>query len=321
MNTRVALVTTLRNPGPSIASFVKHHLRVGFARIFLFFDDPDDEWIALVPDDERVAVIPCDQHLRDCWADWPEQRAQVDEQVMARQILNAEVALQLARGEGIDWLVHLDADELLDCEAPIPTILAGVDPVILQITFPNLEVMPECADVVDMFRELTLFKRNPRGLPRGRFTAEQEAIIARCRPWSGCWFFYYTIGKSAVRVRPGVRPHGVHLFATPDGGTTTHVVTNPRVLHYMNAGFENFWRRYQTWGAFPDHWLGGELIRDRISDFHLAARDIVRTGDRELARRFYRDHVVVTDRSLVAALIEAGVCERIEGPSRMLDAC
>lgn len=312
---RVAIASTVRNPGPSITSFVRHHLASGVDSILLFFDDPDDPWIDAVPDDDRVSCIACDAELRSSWADWPE-RALVDEQVMARQILNVELALQVARNAQIEWLVHLDADELLDCaERSIPEYLAGRDGAIDQVTFLNLEVIPETDDVLDMFREMTLFKRNPRTLPD---PAQQRELLARVPQLRDRWFFYYTIGKSAVRVRPGARPDGVHRFRHVNGALRTEIVDAPRILHYMNAGFENFWRRYQTWGRFPDHWFGGELIRDRIGAFHLEARDAVATGDRELARRFYRERVVVSDPDAIAALLASSLCERVDGPARRL---
>ena len=39
MTQTAAIVTTLKQPGPSLASFLKYHSAIGFSRIFLFFDD------------------------------------------------------------------------------------------------------------------------------------------------------------------------------------------------------------------------------------------------------------------------------------------
>ncbi|MEO8548339.1 MAG: glycosyltransferase family 2 protein [Kofleriaceae bacterium] len=314
---RVALVSTVRNPGPSIRSFVEHHLVAGFAKIYLFFDDPEDVWVDAVPESDRVDVIACDADVRASWMEWPDP-SEIDVQVMVRQILNAELALQIARSQRIEWLVHLDGDELLDYPRDVSTFFAALDPKIQQVTFANLEVLPERADVADMFLELTLFKRHPRDLPGGRFSAAQANVVAECRHAPNRWFYYYTIGKSAVRVAPGVVPHGVHFFRDAAGRTEGARVQSPRVLHYMNAGFENFWRRYQTWGRFPDYWLGGERIVDRIGDFHVLARDVVAQGDRDAARRFYEERVVMNDRALASRLIDAGVCERIQEPANRL---
>jgi len=308
----VALVSTVRNPGPSIGSFVRHHLDRGVATIYLVFDDPEDPWMASVPPDDRVQVLPCDDDLRACWADWPEMRGMTADHVMARQVLNAELVLQLARSAGSSWLIHLDADELLaPVDGTIHGFLAGLGPEVDHVTFLNLEVVPETEDIGDYFREMTLFKRSPYLLPEPR-TVSQRALIERLPQLPARWFFYYTIGKSAVRVRPGVRPDGVHRFRHPDRSSRAVVVAAPRVLHYMNAGFENFWRRYQTWGQFPDRWFGGERISDRIGGFHLDARDVVATGDRAAARQFYRERVVIDNPATIAALIESGLCERID---------
>jgi glycosyl transferase family 2 len=317
---RVAIVSTVRNPGPSIRSFVRYHLASGVERIFLFFDDPADPWVEQLPDDDRVSILLCDEELRACWADWPEMRRFVDTEVMARQSLNAELALQLARSDGFDWLLHLDADELLDVgDAPIGEHLArfaaaGVE----QVTFSNCEVVPETDEVEDLFAEMTLFKRNRRMLPDGVLGPGHRALMARIPQLPAELFFYYNNGKSAVRVAPGVRPAGPHHFALADGSNRAEITNTPRILHYMNAGFENFWRRYQTWGRFPDTWFGQVPIRDLIGDFHLAARDIVAIGDRTAARQFYRERVVLADPALISALIAEGLCERIEAPARLL---
>ena len=98
-------------------------------------------------------MLRCDEALRDSWSDWPQMRAFADREVMARQSLNAELALQLARADGMEWLVHLDADELLD---------VGVDSLgaqighagrsgALQLTFENLEAVPATPSIKPSF--------------------------------------------------------------------------------------------------------------------------------------------------------------------------
>src|ERR1044071_3813734 len=116
---KAAIVTTLRNAGPSLDSFIRYHLSLGFERMFLFFDDPNDPDIAIARRyPRRVTVIPHDENLRRSWR----QTRQfslfthfshfIDREVMARQMLNTEVAIGLAMKEGFDWLLHIDCDEL-----------------------------------------------------------------------------------------------------------------------------------------------------------------------------------------------------------------
>jgi hypothetical protein len=312
----VGLVATVREPGPAIATWVRHHLAVGFDRLYLFFDDPTDPSMAHVPDDERVEVVPCDEALRACWLAWPELAGFVGTDVMARQLLNAEVALQLARAAGLAWLAHLDADELLDDCEDIGVFLAGAAASgAEQVVFQNLEAVPEVLDPVDVFRDVTLFKRNPTALPGGRLD-EAQAQLARRAGFPERVFLYYRNGKAAVRLLPGILPSGCHLFRRREGHLETRTVATPRVLHYANAGFAGFWHRYSMWGDFPDRWLGRTSIRASLGDFHLEARDVVRAGDRDAARAFYRERVVLGDPALVDALVDGGVCERITPAGR-----
>jgi hypothetical protein len=46
---------------------------------------------------------------------WPKFERFAEEEVQARQELNAEHAVSLALRDGITWLLHCDADELFHC--------------------------------------------------------------------------------------------------------------------------------------------------------------------------------------------------------------
>jgi len=255
--------------------------------------------------------VPCDQNTRSCWADWPEMREHANTEVMARQVLNAELGIKLAQMEGIEWLAHLDADELLySHDVPLQEYFAALPQETQQVTFLNYEAQVEQVDVVDFFREVTLFKRSPQCLPPDALIKGQELL--RSASWSSeRWFLYYTIGKSAVRLVPGVRPQGVHRFWVPNERNGSLTTCKPAVLHYINSGFGNFWNKYLTWGNFPDTWFGLTSIKSRIGTLHLEARDVVRTGDRELARDFYHRRFVASQPELVEQLIAIGAMERI----------
>jgi hypothetical protein len=97
------------------------------------------------------------------------------------------------------------------------------------------------------------------------------------------------------------------------------VLGNTRVLHYACCGFENFRDKYRILGGFADKWFGNVDIRGSIGDFHLSARDVIATGDEPLARRFYRERAMLTDKGAIEALIESGVLVRITDPANFLN--
>ncbi|MBK8740542.1 MAG: glycosyltransferase family 2 protein [Betaproteobacteria bacterium] len=334
---RAALVTTLRGAAPVLDSFIRYHLARGFAHLYLFFDDPDDPALALARRHEGCGVTilargpGLDAAWRQC-VQFAYFAPHLESEVMSRQCLNVEVAVQLALAAGHDWLLHIDADELFDCPgqdagAHFARLAAqGFD----RAVYPNLEALPETADVADFFREVTLFKTNRNTLPGGMFSPGQAALAARHSQFPPAFFLFYSNGKSAARVRPGLVPDGVHRFragsylrpgqapAPTAGPGRECIVGDCRILHYACCGYANFRDKYRILGAFADRWFGRVDIRGSIGDFHLRARDIVAGGDEERARAFYRQRAMLGDPDAVRELIAAGILQRIDGPAQWL---
>src|SRR6185369_7360304 len=78
--------------------------------------------------------------------------------------------------------------------------------------FPNFEALPDRETISDFFREVTLFKVNRNLSPGGHFDTAQQALADRFTQFPPNFFLFYSNGKSAARVRPGLVPDGVHRF-------------------------------------------------------------------------------------------------------------
>ena len=324
MMSHVAIVTTLRDAAVTLGSFVAYHRAIGFKHFFLFFDDPADpmlDWARAQPD---ISAIPRDDDLRRAWRDlalWGEAGVHVDGEVMARQLLNAEHAMNLARAMGLDWLLHIDADELFyapggDAAAHFTTLAKARAEV---ATFANFEAVPEAEDTGDFFRTVTLFKRP---LFADRPPPETHALIARAGQSVDAFFHFYGNGKSAVRLAaPGMLPVNVHSFARR-GECSVAWTRGPFVLHYPCCGFAAFWQKYVTLGRFSDKWWGTIDIAAAVGPFHLQARDAVMdavaSGDTERAHRFYRDRLMIADPALIADMTRHNLLQRIEEPRDIL---
>ncbi len=167
MDQRAAIVTTLRNADEFLDDFVAHHLAAGFEHMFLFFDDPADPGLERARRWDRVSAVAHDDALA---ARWRAGRLhgvlgdQISHEVMARQILNCDLAISDAAKLGIGWLLHIDADELFHApERSAPEHFAemaarGID----NVVYFNFESLPEAETIGNFFREVTLFKKNPR---------------------------------------------------------------------------------------------------------------------------------------------------------------
>lgn len=318
---RTAIVTTHRAPVSLLDAFTKYHLALGFDNIFLFADDPADPARPAAASDSRVVVVPRDAELRRRWqethtyqhAGWA--RAYMEREVMARQTLNVAVAVEMARERHIDWLLHIDADELFHCRhATVAEHFSRLSHLgLASVRYLNHEAVPERPDVVDCFREVTLFKHNPRLLHRP--LPEYESVLEAIPACAGGYFHFYTNGKSAARVTPDLRPDGVHQFTALPRATVTH----PAILHYACCTFEIFWAKYRALGNFGDKWFGATDIRDAIGSTHLDSRDAVGHGDRNLAAAFYQSRFVAREQD-AALLIDHGLAARVHEPSAIIAA-
>ena len=115
----LGITTTLRLPAGGekpLLSWVRWHLGLGFDHAFLFFDEPrpdgaDDAWAPVGAREvrarwapERVTVVHRTAEQR-AWqrarcSAWAEFGPHADDEVQARQVLNAEQAMALALAPG-----------------------------------------------------------------------------------------------------------------------------------------------------------------------------------------------------------------------------
>ncbi|MFT0798623.1 glycosyltransferase family 2 protein [Synechococcus sp. R5-12] len=231
-------------------------------------------------------------------------------EVMARQILNVETAIQLALDQGMDWILHIDGDELF-----YPGQMMALDwfdqvsDDIFQVTFLNHEAAPEVFEVEDYFRDVTLFKKNPAALEPGLCT-EFQRVSGKSQ-----YFLAYQNGKSAARIYPSLLPNSVHSFDIP--GDHTLVTSSPSILHYLNCGFQNYYKKYAQLGNFPDYWWRSKSNPIRVP-FHLASRDAYCSGDRTRMAALYQEFILYNNSETNQNLIEKGILTRISYPSQLL---
>jgi len=306
-----------------VDSFVAYHLSIGFGRIYLFFDDPADPDLPRFAAHPAVTAIAHDAQLRERWRGLPqfaEHSPFVDHEVMARQVLNAELAMELAREDGFGWLLHIDSDELFfsPTQSAAEHFDAFEDRPTETVVYLNYEAVPEREDIGDFFREVDLFKVPPNLNPNP-VTPALVRMVQSTPQLCPRFFHFYGAGKSAVRLSaPGMRPTGVHHFMRPDARWETEESRQHFILHFACCGFDSFWTKYLTLGRFADQWWEKYDIAGLIGPFHLEARDIVAGGDREAARALYRERVAIEDSQRIKDLMAFGVLARFPQPGEIL---
>lgn len=356
---KVSLVCTLKLPEfgtCTLRSFLHYHLQKGFQPIFLFFDDPLDKSLDIVQEvssssqtdeaDPKVVFYRNDgKELSEMWrrcASYPNLRDFISSEVQARQHLNAEVAMQECVKRDIRWLLHIDCDELFYTQkaSVIPHFQALEADGVEQMTYMNHEGVPERADVVDYFREITLFRRHYLSLPLTEASRNGMAFWENRTTYQQ-YMLCYDNGKSAARVRQGTVPASVHSWKlssafAPFSSTSlvdprqldlskVRICEDPCILHFVVCGLRWLRSKYEILGRFPDSWFGGRL--PIAPSFHLNARDAVLptpsslpAGDeRDPAKEFFEHQILLNDPKEIARQLEAKVCLRITDVQEILE--
>jgi hypothetical protein len=308
---QLATTTMLRDANIDIVrSFVSYHRAIGFDHMFLIFDVADDPAFA------EANTLPGVTCLEPGPALLAEQRANREyarhepwlDRVYARQCLNTAVAIGRARAMGITWLMHIDVDELVHVPGHDARVVFAAIPETSQLAIAlNDEAIPEAEHVENYFREVTLFKRNPR-----RFTA---AADWRDSFWSRRgWFFNgYTNGKSAVRVAVDPTTDGAHRFLSSErNGLRTTILADATLLHYQNCSLDRYLQKYRTRGHFAQTYFDGSSMRDRFP-FHFNSRDLIVDDKVAEAAAYYRANVMMREVELEGE-IERGHLFRVSIP-------
>jgi hypothetical protein len=315
--TTSAIATTLIGSNHVVDSFIRYHQRIGFDYLFLFFDDPAEADQVDFSHYKNVIPIPNNEALHGKWMAtglYRDRKDLVDfvsTEVMARQALNVQVAIEMCRDLNIKWLLHIDIDELF--YSPGQSVGDHFNDLTLKnitnVSYCNYEAAPSSFEVNDYFREVKLFKKNP-----ALFNKFQLAYLRQhTRYQDGRQFFlYYQNGKSAASVATALQPKDVHSFYS---GTQTFFCRTAFILHYPVCGFHNFVEKYKTLGKFNDNWFGSVPIN---LPFHLSARDINSQPDTQQMADFFKRHVLYTDEDENRQMLEAGLLEQIKRPSEIL---
>ncbi|XP_039002592.1 glycosyltransferase-like KOBITO 1 [Hibiscus syriacus] len=236
-------------------------------------------------------------------------------ELFVKQSLNMEMAIVMARDAGMDWILHLDTDELIHPagarEYSLRQLLLDVPNNVDMVIFPNYESSVERDDIKDPFTEVSMFKKNYDHLPKETYFGMYKEST-RGNP---NYFLTYGNGKAAARIQDHLRPNGAHRWHNYMKTPNEIKLEEAAVLHYTYAKLSDLTSRRDRCGCKPTK---EDVKRCFMLEFDRAAFIIASTAKDEEMLNWYREHVVWGDKDLRLKLLRKGILTRIYTPTAII---
>jgi len=268
---KLALVITVKNERTLLRQNLEYHHKLGIDHAYVFLDDTEDNTVETIEDLPYVDIFHSVNPLlyKDC-KDLSEFTKNYAEHHTARQMLNMYHAKQLACKSSYDWIIAIDADELIciDLQKTYPGQLHNFFKVIPDgvnhIRFSTLEVLQHRMTYKNVFLEETLFKAPDVKLNHRVF----DPIHKKFLNIKG--YYGQTKGKSAVRPSIPSKPKSTHKFVNLDG-TALETIWHGFLLHYYAYDFNDFVKKFRNFKHRPNYYI----IGSKVEDVKLLWRDLV----------------------------------------------
>jgi len=232
-------------------------------------------------------------------------------ELFVKQSLNMEMAIVMAREAGMDWIIHLDTDELIHPagarEYSMRQLLAEVPGNVDMVIFPNYESSVERDDIKEPFSEVSMFKKNYDHLPKETYFGNYKEAT-RGNP---NYFLTYGNGKSAARIQDHLRPNGAHRWHNYMKTPNEIKLDEAAVLHYTYPKFSDLTSRRDRCRCKPTK---EDVKRCFMLEFDRAAFIIASTATEEEMLHWYREHIVWADKAVNSKLLKKGILTRIYAP-------
>ena len=260
MPPRIALAVTVRDESQLLRANLEYHHHLGVDRAYVYLDEGDDRTSRTVVDLPFVEISECVSPSR--FGDRADLRVFVESwstHLSARQSLNVVDAMARAADAGCEWLISIDADELVCLDrqraeaGALSARLAGVAPEVVTALFPSLEVAQGLRASDLIFGEGLHFKRGGASMRCEVRDPRDGKRVSRPS------FFGHLVGKSAVRLGHPARPLSSHRFVTPAGEPLEHAVVG-ELLHYYAYDFADSMKRCRSYHGHADRHVTGEAV-------------------------------------------------------------
>ncbi|SMC72413.1 glycosyltransferase family 2 protein [Primorskyibacter flagellatus] len=229
---RWGIVSTVKAPLEQILDFAAWHLDLGAHRLFLYLDDPDPEAISVLKAHPKIRVTACDASY---WA----KKVQRPAKHQARQSLNARDAFN--RNTQVDWLAHIDVDELLHPVKPLAEQLHALPADCMTARIRPVEALAPGTGTADGETAFKAFHIDQKA---------RQAASERCFPTWGRYlsggFLSHVAGKLFIRTSlqdPRIKIHNVIANGIENPGEQPLPDTD--LLHLHAPSWQDWQRTYR----------------------------------------------------------------------------
>ena len=264
----LALVLCIRNEANFLAANLAYHHALGVSRGYVFLDRCTDASLRIAESFPWVTAIPRD-------------RDPADRFMSIHQLKCMDEALQRARADGLEWLLHLDADEFACGEdrssalarwtgsllpgrrasaaqrGSLTRMLARVRPDTEQVILKPNDVIPTPLAQGAPFWKLYHFQIS--GVLKRRLLDPTTGKIVWLDDWLG-----HRRGKSIVRTAADVRPRNAHVWVRRDAADAEQgrIPTEQRGFHYhyVVVDAEQWRAKHRKFAEYPDRWEKGNPV-------------------------------------------------------------
>lgn len=307
----VAQVICVRDEEEFLADNLRYHHALGVTRAYVVLDRCTDR------SPEIAKSFP--------WVRTIERDRSDDEEYLPHYLANSITSVfGIARDEGFEWLLAVDADEFASGESPVagpgwlaaglrhgfesnpaqrgnlPRMLCGIAETTEVVSMPTVEIVPQQLRPDDPFWKNHFVQRRQRPSAIRRRMPDAPGGERRLRR---CWFGHDQ-GKTLARTSADLRLRTTHRWeraSGPDAERLDVVRIEQAGFHYhFNiSGADQWLQKYRRMAEYPDHWPTGKKVRFPKQAWKLATEHM----SSDEARSYYRKWIAASPLELSRALL------------------
>ncbi|AXS39879.1 glycosyltransferase family 2 protein [Breoghania sp. L-A4] len=297
---KLALIMCVCNEAEVIADHLRYHHHQGVSKAYVFLDHCTDgtrdvlasfPWVDAIEHSRPAECPGLPEHQKDC----------------------AAQALELARADGFEWLIHIDPDEYawadnagatLRERGNLLTLLERARPDTELIHLRPKEVIPTREAGDRPFWHQVYFQERNQTFERD-ILDPTTGQIRRLEKWAG-----HRIGKSIVRTACDIEPRDAHSWIRRRQEHDTapaQLVTESLGFHYhfVFMGPIRWLEKYRKLAWEPDTWITG----NKVPFPKQAWKDASQVFSQRDAEEYYERWIVV-DNDIVEQRVSAGCAVR-----------